>query len=90
MTEPFFKIRRCMEIWMRYASYASGANPPWDAPVRRHLFGRHFEIQHLGTVDALNDNLRERGASRVLAVEILVFFGTLHPVRYLKNYSLTQ
>lgn len=45
-----------------------------DAPVRRHLFGRHFEIQHLGTVDALNDNLRERGASRVLAVEILVFF----------------
>ena len=69
-----------MEIWMRYASYASGANPPWDAPVRRHLFGRHFEIQHLGTVDALNDNLRERGASRVLAVEILVFLAPYIPL----------
>lgn len=44
---------------------------PWDAAVRRHLFGRHFEIHHLGSVDALNDNLRERGASRVLAVELV-------------------
>ena len=44
--------------------------------VRRNLFGLHFEIQHLGAVDALTDNLRERGASRLLA-EIYIQLGPL-------------
>ena len=34
--------------------------------LRRHLFGSNFHVQRLGTVDALDESLRERGASRAL------------------------
>ena len=36
----------------------------FGSSLRRHLFGSNFQIQHLGTVDALDDSLRARGASR--------------------------
>lgn len=81
------------EICMRYASYASGANPPgctgeapslwpplWDpTPGHRWCPERQLTRAWRLTCPGCWD-------SRFF----WCFFGTLHPVRYLTNYSLTQ
>lgn len=57
---------RVLLVAVEHDGFGPKKGPPYEVSEAdvRHLFGRHFEIQHLGTVDALNDNLRERGASR--------------------------
>eukprot|EP00434_Breviolum_minutum_P016424 symbB.v1.2.014477.t1/scaffold1055.1/size140776/19 len=57
---------RILLVAVEHDGFGQKKGPPFqvaEADVR-HLFGSNFHIQRLGTVDALDESLRERGASR--------------------------